>query len=286
MAEVDRYCEQTEIEELIRRALTEDIRSGDITSNACIGPEEMIAGRLLLRQAGRIAGIPFFEMAFKEVDPEIDVRFFVEEGSDLEAGSCLGTVTGPARGVFSAERVALNFLQHTSGVATITSKYVERVEDFPCDILDTRKTVPGLRPLQRYAVRIGGGTNHRSGLDDRFIIKNNHLAFLARETRHPILEAVRRARSYRPEISIEVEIDSLAMVQEAIQARADMIRLDNMTVPMVRRAVALIDGKAYAEASGGITLDTIVAYAETGVNGISIPALTDSVPSLAISLRF
>jgi len=289
MSGIDGYCEQAEgeqIEALVDHALAEDIRSGDITSQACIGENETISGRLLLRQGGRIAGLPFLELAFKRVDPNIDVRFFVEEGADLEAGACLGTVAGPARGIFSAERVALNILQHASGIATTTALYVERVEDFPCDILDTRKTLPGLRCLEKYAVRMGGGTNHRYGLDDRFIIKNNHLSFLARETRHPILEAVRRARAFRKKVLVEVEVESLAMVQEAIGARADIIMLDHMPVPMVRKAVALIDGKAYVEAAGGITLDTILAYAEAGVNGISFAALTDSVPSLAISLRF
>jgi nicotinate-nucleotide pyrophosphorylase (carboxylating) len=289
VAGIEGYCEQTELAEihlLIERALAEDIRKGDITSLACIEADKTISGRLLLRQGGRLAGLPFIETVFQKVDPQICVNLVVEEGSEQPTGTLLGTISGPARGIFSAERVALNLLQHASGIATITAQYVERVEDFPCDILDTRKTLPGLRCLEKYAVRVGGGTNHRYGLDDRFIIKKNHLAFISQETSQPILEAVRRARAYKPELLVEVEVESLEMVQEAIQAKADVIMLDHMSLPLIRRAVALIDGKAYIEASGGITLDTIQAYAEAGVNGISFVALTDSVQSLPISLRF
>lgn len=289
MSGIEGYCEEREHDEivaLIERALAEDIRSGDITSTACIDADATISGRLILRQGGRLAGLPFVETVFQRIDPAIRVDLFVEEGSEQPGGTLLGSVSGPARGIFSAERVALNLLQHASGIATVTAQYVERIEDFPCEILDTRKTLPGLRCLEKYAVRMGGGTNHRYGLDDRFIIKRNHLAFIARKTDHPIIEAVQRARAYKSDVLVEVEVESLEMVQEAIQARADIIMLDHMPLPMVRRAVALIDGKAYIEAAGGITLDTIQAYAEAGVNGISFVALTDSIQSLPISLRF
>lgn len=276
----------TDIVKLIDIALKEDIRGGDITSLACIGENETISGRLRLKQGGRIAGLPFLERIFHKADANIQVSLFVDEGSENRAGTVIGTVRGSARGIFSAERVALNFLSHASGIASITGQYVERLEGLPVDILDTRKTLPGLRALEKYAVRVGGGTNHRLGLDDRFIIKHHHLSFIGRETRHAIAEAVRRARAYKSDVTIEVEVENLRMVDEAIEAEADIIMLDHMPLPMVRKAVALVAGRAYVEASGGVTLDTLRSYAEAGVNGISIGAITYSVPSLDVSLRF
>jgi nicotinate-nucleotide pyrophosphorylase (carboxylating) len=275
-----------DIMRVIDVALKEDIRTGDITSEACIGAEEVISGRLLLKQGGRISGLPFLERIFHRVDPDIQVSLFVEEGSEHRAGTVIGTVRGHARGIFSAERVALNFIQHASGITTLTSEYVERLEGVPCDILDTRKTLPGLRALEKYAVRVGGGTNHRYGLDDRFIIKHHHLSFIARETRHAIREAVRRAKAYKAGVMIEVEVEDLHMVEEAIESEADIIMLDHMPLPMVRKAVAMVKGAAYVEACGGITLDTLRSYAEAGVNGVSIGAITYSVPGIDISLRF
>jgi nicotinate-nucleotide pyrophosphorylase (carboxylating) len=276
----------SEILALVRTALHEDLRTGDITSEACIDNDSKITGNLLMKQTGRVAGLPFVEAVFKEVDPRIKVELFVDEGSEQGMGAVIGSVRGPARGIFSAERVALNLLQHVSGIATTTAQYVARVHGHACDILDTRKTLPGMRLLQKYAVRMGGGKNHRFGLDDRFIIKNNHLAFLAQDTKHPILEAVRRTRSYRPGIVVEVEVETLEMVAEALEAKPDVIMLDNMAASTVHKAVKLIDGKAYIEASGGINLNNIRSYAEAGVNGISIGALTHSVPALDMSLRF
>ncbi len=275
-----------EIEHLIDTALKEDIRTGDITSEACISPTSTISGKLLLKQGGCIAGLPFLETIFHRLDPNIKITFYVPEGSEHHAGTILGKVEGPARGILSAERVALNLLQHASGIATITKIFIEEIEDYNCEVLDTRKTLPGLRYLEKYAVRVGGGTNHRYALDHRFIIKNNHLAFVAKESDTPILEAVRRARQYRPEIKVEVEVEDLQMVEEALHAKADIIMLDNMTPKMARQAVQLINHRAYVEASGNITLDTIRAYAATGVDGISVGRLTHSVEALDISLRF
>lgn len=276
-----------QILKLIDVALKEDIRSGDLTSVACIGPEETISGRLLMKQGGRIAGLPFLSPLFKKVDPRIEVELFVDEGSEQKAGTVLGTVSGPACGIFGAERVALNLLQHASGIATITAAFVERVEGTGCEILDTRKTLPGLRCLQKYAVRVGGGENHRWALDDRFIIKKNHIWFIARSSRHPIIEAVRLARTQRDDLLIGVETSSLDQVKEALEARIDSIRLDNLPIGTVRKAVTLVKGRAYVEASGeDITMETVRSYAETGVNGISLAAITSSVRDLAISLRF
>lgn len=271
---------------LIKIALEEDLRSGDVTSQACIGADDKSYGRLLLKQAGRLAGLPFLTPLFALVDQRIEVRLFVEEGSEHRAGTILGTVSGPAGGIFSAERVALNLLQHASGVATLTAQYVERLEGLNCDILDTRRTLPGLRALERYAVRVGGGTNHRKGLDDRYIIKHHHLVFLSRETKHPIREAVRRAHAHRSDLIVEVETESLEAVQEALEAEADIILLPHLPLPTVRRAVELVQGRAYVEVAGGIPLEMVRSYAETGIDGISIPALTFSAQPLEIALRF
>ncbi len=267
-------------------ALKEDIRSGDITSQACLDQKDQISGRLLLKQGGRLAGLAFLKPLFQKVDPNVEVKLFVEEGGEHRAGTILGTVAGPAWAVFAAERVALNLLQHASGVATLTSLYVERTEGYDCDILDTRRTLPGLRCLERYAVRLGGGKNHRMGLDDRFIIKHNHLSFISRDTKHPIVEAVRRARAHRPNVPIEVEVANPKQIGEAVESGADIILLDHMPLPQVRKAVAKIKGRAYVEGVGGVTLETVDAFAEAGLDGISVPALTFQAQPLEISLRF
>lgn len=275
-----------EIKQLIEKALTEDIRSGDITSEACLLENETISGSFLLKQEGRVAGLPFLKTIFQAVNPSIEVDLQVKEGADLRAGTVLATVYGSARDILSAERVALNFLQHMSGIATTTKKFVNKVRGFDCDILDTRKTLPGMRHMAKYAVRIGGGKNHRFSLNDRFLIKDNHLSFLATKSTTPILDAVQKARAYRPHVPIEVEVENMEMLEEALQAQADIIMLDNMDLDNTRQAVNKVQKKAYVEASGGITLDTVRNYAETGVNGISIGKLTHSVEALDISLRF
>ncbi len=275
-----------EILSLLELALREDVRSGDITSEACVSPDEEISGRLMLKESGRVAGLTFLAPLFQLVDSRVQVKLHVHEGADLPAGTELASIRGPARALFTAELTALNVLQHCSGIATITAEFVERVEGYHCDILDTRKTLPGLRILEKYAVKVGGGKNHRYGLDDRFIIKQSHLRLLQRDYKQPILEAVRRAREYRPEIKVEVETEDLAQVKEAIEAKADVILLQSMSIPMVYKAVRLVGGKSYVEATGGVLLETVQHYAETGVNGISIGALTHSVRALDMSLRF
>jgi nicotinate-nucleotide pyrophosphorylase (carboxylating) len=283
------YIEEAHSEEvraLIRNAIKEDVRTGDITSEACISADKEISGRLVLKESARIAGLPFVTIVFQEVDPNIKLQPLVEEGSDHAAGAIVAMVTGPARGIFTGERVALNLMQHLCGIATTTAEYVEKISGCNCDVLDTRKTLPGLRNLEKYAVRVGGGKNHRASLDERAIIKNNHLAFVAKESKRPIIEAVRRVREYRSDVVVEVEVETLWQVEEAIESKADVIMLDNMTIPMVRKAVKMIDKLAYVEASGGITLDVVRAYADTGVDGISVGALTHSVKATDISLRF
>ncbi len=271
---------------IIDVAITEDIRSGDITSEACITTEAIIEGTFVLKQRACIAGLPFIKLLFQRVDPKIEVQLFVNDGTEHKAGTILGKVKGPAQGIFSAERSALNLLQHASGIATITRAFVNKIEGCKCDILDTRKTLPGLRYLEKYSVRMGGGTNHRYALDDRFIITNHHLSFLGKKATTPIIEAVKRCRKYRNNLKVEVEVEALQQVEDALDAQADIIRLENMTVPKAKHAVKMIDGRAYVELGGEISLSTIRAYAEIGIDGISISSLTDSVQAIDLRLRF
>lgn len=281
------YIDQ-DIEQLIHTAVHEDVRSGDITSQACIPDTAEVTAKLVLKQAGVLAGLPFLKPLFHKIDPRIQVTLLVEEGSFQKAGTLIAKIHGPARGIVTGERVALNMLQHVSGVATMTAAYVKKVAGYGCTILDTRKTLPGLRSLEKYAVRVGGGKNYRFGLDDRFIIKANHLAFLNQQCEYPITEAIKKVQAHSPNLPIEIEIDDLKLLDEALQTHAKVIILCNMTPDMVNRAVTKIrktNKKVYVESSGTITLDTIRSYAELGVDAISIGALTHSVPALDIGMK-
>lgn len=279
---------EKEIERLIDTSIVEDIQSGDITSEVLVPENAVTSGRFVLKQAGILAGLPFLQILFQKIDPEIQVTLYVREGSYQKAGTILGKVTGPAQGILTGERIALNLIQHASGVATITSAYVRKLKGLRCEILDTRKTLPGLRALEKYAVRIGGGTNHRSSLDDRFIIKNNHLYFLAGRSPTPIKKAVKCVKSHRPDLTIEVEISHPDQLAEALQTEAHAIMLSRMLPSQIKSCLNRIrktDKKVYVESLGTITLDTIRAYAETGVDGISIGSVTHSVPALDIVMR-
>lgn len=271
---------------LIDHALEEDIRSGDITSEACIPEGASLTAKLILKQSGRLAGLPFLSTIFQHVDPRIETELFVQEGSEHHAGTVIGKVTGPAKGILTAELVALNIVQHASGIATTTANYVECVKGFKCEILDTRKTLPGLRCLEKYAVHVGGGHNHRYGLDERFVITRKHLSFLSQSSSTPIKDAIERARAYRSDIKIEIAVDNFQKIDEALKSKADIIMLERMTIPNVWRAVKKVAGKARVEVKGAILLETVRAYAETGVDGISVGALTHSVQDLDIRLKF
>ena len=193
------------IDRLLDTMIVEDIGSGDITTNACIPEDTTTSGKFVLKQSGVIAGFPYLEAFFKKIDERVEVIPYVEEGSRQKAGTVIGKVSGPARAILSGERVALNLLQHTCGVATITYEYVKKVAGFGCQILDTRKTLPGLRALEKYAVQTAGGVNHRFGLYDRFIIKNNHLAFFGGKTRRSIIDAYEKVKSFRSDLIIEID---------------------------------------------------------------------------------
>ncbi len=277
-----------EIDVLIDIAITEDIRSGDITSESCIPEDAITSGRLFLKQSGVIAGLSFLSTIYHKIDPSIEVTLFVEEGSYQKTGTVIAKVTGPARGIISGERVALNIIQHASSVATTTNSYVRKIAGLDCKILDTRKTTPCLRSLEKYAVQVGGGCVHRLGLDDRFIIKNNHLAFIGGSRRHLLTTAVSKVKAKNPNLPIEVEIQDPALLDEALEADIDAVMLNKMTPYEIRRCVKKVrktNKKIFVESSFAINLDTIRAYAETGVDGISVKYLTSSIEELNIGMR-
>ena len=265
----------------VRQALEEDLgRAGDITSDLTIPADAKAIARFVTRKPGSIAGLIAAQAAFRLVDPAITFDVTLPDGSKAKSGDVLATVSGPARAILSAERVALNFLGHLSGVATATAALVEAVQGTKARITCTRKTLPGLRLLQKYAVRCGGGFNHRFGLDDAVLIKDNHIA--AAGGIAPALERVRARLGHMAKI--EVEVDTLAQLEEALLLSADTILLDNMSVEDLKRAVALAKGRAVLEASGNVTLATVRAIAETSVDYISSGAITHSAANLDIGL--
>ena len=271
---------------LVRTALDEDIGPGDATSLATIDPQATSSARMVARQSLVVAGIGLAEIAFREVFPKVEVTRRVNDGSSAESKDALLEVAGNTRALLTAERVSLNFVQRLSGIATLTAKYVEAVRGTRAQILDTRKTTPGLRRLEKYAVTCGGGKNHRFGLFDMVLIKDNHLAALMGERPNAIAAAVERARLKYPDLKVEVETDTLEQVQQAVDAHADVILLDNMSVEQLRQAVHLVAGRAKTEASGGVTLATVRSIAETGVDMISVGALTHSATAVDIGLDF
>lgn len=276
---------EQEVRRTVILALNEDRSSKDITSQACVPQDQWVRADFVLKQNSRIAGLRFLPWICETIDSSLKWQVHAFEGGDYNEGMILASIEGAARSILAGERTALNLLQHASGVAHLTSQYVHAVKGFHCEILDTRKTLPGLRAIQKYAVQIGGGKNHRFHLEERFLIKNNHLALLKETSAHPVLEAIRRAKILQPQVKIEVEVESLAALEEALQGKADVILLDNMFPSAVAEAVKIGQGKAYLEASGGITLENVRDYAATGVDGISIGALTHSVAAVDISLR-
>jgi nicotinate-nucleotide pyrophosphorylase (carboxylating) len=262
------------------RALAEDVGDGDLTA-ALVDPRRRARARVLAREPAIICGAPWAEAALRQVDPSVEIRWVVPEGRPCMADQVVLEVEGTARGLLTAERTALNFLQLLSAVATKTAQYVEAVKGTRAQIVDTRKTLPGLRLAQKYAVRTGGGTNHRIGLFDAVLIKENHIAAAGGVT--PVLKAA-QPMAMRAAF-IEIEVETLAQLQEALAAGATMILLDNMDLPTLREAVRINDARAILEISGGVTLDSVRALAETGVDRISIGALTKDVKATDFSMR-
>jgi nicotinate-nucleotide pyrophosphorylase (carboxylating) len=267
----------------VKAALDEDSAFNDLTTIATVISGRRSRATLEAREKGVVCGIPLALEAFRQLDPKVSIRVDREDGSHARAGDPVLFVTGHARGLLSAERVALNYMQRLSGIATLTARYVDAVKGTNAKILDTRKTTPGWRALEKYAVRAGGGTNHRMDLSSGVLIKDNHLAALDGD----VSKAVTRARKLAPKgVKIEVECDSIDQVERAASAGADIIMLDNMPPAMIAECVRLVNGRAILEASGGVTLGTVRAVAETGVDWISIGALTHSAPSLDLALDF
>ena len=278
----DAFLSPLEIDEAVTRALAEDLgRAGDVTSIATI-PEDATAHAIVVaRKAGVISGLPLVAAAFRKLAPEIALTAHVRDGASVAVKTALMHVTGPARAVLAAERVALNLLGHLSGVATATHEFVRRVKGTRTRICCTRKTTPGLRALEKYAVRCGGGFNHRFGLDDAMLIKDNHVA-VAGGIRAALERASARAGHL---VKIEIEVDSLHQLGEVLAVgRADAVLLDNMNVGDMRKAVEMVAGRIPLEASGGITLDTIEAVAATGVDYASSGWITHSAPNLDVAL--
>jgi nicotinate-nucleotide pyrophosphorylase (carboxylating) len=268
-------------EDIVRRALAEDLgRAGDLTTDAIVAPGDTATALLVSRAAGRIAGLDIACSAFRILDPDIRIDCRLADGSDAGPGQVLAIIRGSARPILSAERTALNLLGRLCGIATCTRNIVEAVSGFPCRIVCTRKTTPGLRALEKYAVRSGGGANHRFGLDDGVLIKDNHLAVAG-----SVSEAVRRVRRYVGHmVKIEVEADTLAQLEEALRLGVDAVLLDNMTVSELTEGVRMAQGRLLTEASGGITPETAPEIAAAGVDLISVGWITHSAPALDVAL--
>lgn len=272
-----------ELANVVAAALEEDDTKHDITTAATILSNRRARCRLVPRQTGVIAGLALASEAFEQLDPAVTIRVEHEDGTRIGPDTPVMFLSGHARGLLSAERVALNFVQRLSGIATTTARYVEAIAGTGAHILDTRKTTPLLRRLEKYAVRAGGGLNHRMDLSSAVLIKDNHLAAVDGD----IALAIKRARAVAPDgIRVEVECDTLDQVRAAIDAGADVIMLDNMQLMEIREAVQLVNGRAVTEASGSVTIDTVRVIAETGVDWISVGALTHSAPALDLALDF
>jgi nicotinate-nucleotide pyrophosphorylase (carboxylating) len=267
------------LERLAFAALAEDVGEGDVTTEAVVDATALGSAEILLKEPGVVCGLALVEAVFRALDREIQIELLVEEGALVESRTAVARVAGPLRAILTGERTALNFLGRLSGIATLTQRYVDEVAGTGVAILDTRKTTPGLRAVEKHAVAVGGGRNHRLGLDDGVLIKDNHLSAAG-----SIREAVERARA-ETQLPVEVECDTHDQVAEAVEAGADAILLDNMTRDGLLAAVALVRGRARLEASGGVTLDNVRALAETGIDEISVGALTHSARSLDVSLE-
>ena len=278
-----------EIDPLIRVAVKEDIGGGDVTTDSLVPEWQTASGKIMAKEAGVVAGLPVANRVYQQINKKVSVSPNVEEGARVLPGRVLAEVSGPARSILAGERVALNFIQRLSGIATLTALFVEKIKDYHAKIYDTRKTVPGWRSLEKYAVRVGGGLNHRMGLYDQVLIKDNHLKAL--EAGQALAKGVRLAREKAPRwMLIEVEVKTQEELEEAIAANPDIILLDNMTVDMIAKAVKIIRQAKplhppMVEASGGITLENVEAIARTGIDRISVGALTHSAKALDIALE-
>ena len=273
---------QFDVEDFVRRVLAEDLGSGgDVTSAATIGENARFTAEMNCRQPIVVAGLDIAAAFFRALDPDVRIDELVADGDAIDAGTVIMRLEGNARAMLSAERSALNTLQHLSGIATLTRQYVDRIAGTGATLLDTRKTIPGVRSLEKYAARMGGAENHRMRLDDGLLIKDNHVAVAG-----GVAEAVRAAKAANTGLPVQVEVDRVEQIELALEAGADRLLLDNMPPPVLREAVAVVAGRVPLEASGGVNLDTIRAIAETGVNYISVGRITQSAPAVDIGLDY
>jgi len=275
-----------EIRRAIQTALAEDIGNGDVTTLATVPENARFTVAMRAREVLVVAGLPLAEAVFRELSPKVEIESLARDGQQAKAGDTLLRISGQARSILSAERVALNFVQRLSGIATLTAQFVDAIKGTHAEILDTRKTTPGLRRLEKYAVTCGGGLNHRFGLFDMVLIKDNHLAALRGAQPNAVTAAVQAARTKYPQLKIEVEADALEQVDQAVAAGADFVLLDNMTLVQLRLSVQKCKGRAKTEASGGVNLSTVLAIADTGVDFISVGGLTHSARAVDIGLDF
>ena len=284
--DLSEYLSQEQLDAIIEAALAEDIGRGDVTTEALLPPGLSCQAPLLSKEDGVLAGIDVAKRVFQKVDPSLHFEILLRDGTAIRPGDIIGTANGSVAGIFKGERVALNFLQRLSGIATTTAQYVAEVRGFKAKVFDTRKTTPGLRSLEKYAVRMGGGVNHRAHLGEAVLIKDNHIDAL-RATGLNLKDIIAKSRQNAPPgITVEVEVTSVREAQEALEAGPDIIMLDNMGIDEMKQAVALIKGKVKLEASGNVTLDNVRQVAMTGVDVISVGVLTHSYKALDISLEF
>jgi len=269
-----------DIQETVRRALAEDIGTGDITADILSDSSQSVA-QVICRETAILCGTAWFDSTFHQIDPKITISWQAADGDVITENMPLCTIKGPSKAILSGERTALNFLQTLSGTATLAHRYAERVKGLPVQILDTRKTLPGLRSAQKYAVRCGGCTNHRMGLYDAILIKENHILACG-----SITLAIEAARHTHPGITIEIEVERLDQISEALDAGADILLLDNFDPESLRKAVILNNGLAKLEASGGITLDNVRSIAQSGVDYISVGSLTKDIKAIDLSMKF
>lgn len=282
MTGTDLPLSEVELDAFVHDTLAEDLGvGGDVTSNAVVPEQARLQAVMATREAMVVAGLPLAAKFFQALDPNATVDVKAKDGEKLPAGAELMVVTGSARALLTAERSALNTVQHLSGIATLTRQYVDAIDGTGCILLDTRKTLPGLRTLEKYATRMGGAHNHRMRLDDGVLIKDNHIAILG-----SIEAAVKAAKAANTGLQVQVEVDTLEQIEPALQAGADRLLLDNMSPDTLRQAVALVAGRVPLEASGGVNLQTIRAIAETGVTYVSVGRITQSAPAVDIGLDF
>ena len=271
-----------DLDEFVQRVLAEDLGTGgDVTSKATIAEEARFAAEMNCREPIVVAGLELAMAFFRKLDPEIEIEPLASDGDQIDAGTVLLRLQGQAQAMLTAERSALNTLQHLSGIATLTRKYVDAIAGTGATLLDTRKTIPGLRALEKYAARMGGAENHRMRLDDGLLIKDNHVGVSG-----GVAQAVRAAKAYGSGLPIQVEVDRIEQIEPALAGGADRLLLDNMKPETLRRAVALVAGRVPLEASGGVNLETVRAIAETGVDYISVGRITQSAPAVDIGLDY